>query len=206
MTLAVAIPYDTQYQPEPRWPATTTSDYPLPDPRKMQRIVWGEDLLVIPEPPLAHSEGTQTSPVSDATGAIRVPHPEVVLQLPRLPATREFFRALQRWEGYVLAVTEDSFLARLVPIVGEGPSQEAEISLEELEQEDRRLVEPGAVFYWSIGYLDRPSGRLRISLIRFRRLPAWSSHEIERARADARELGVLLGTEESRERTGTGRD
>jgi hypothetical protein len=178
----------------------------LPEHRGTLRILGDKELLVEMEPGLADPEGTETGLARDATETLVAGRPSVVLQMPRLPQVKEFFKAIQRWEGYVLDVTEDSFNARLVTIVGEGPTQEAEIPFEELEQEDRKLVEPGAVFYWSIGYLDRPSGRLRTSLIRFRRLPAWTSHEIERARADAKELGVLLGIEQSRVQTGSGHD
>jgi hypothetical protein len=119
--------------------------------------------------------------------------PGYVLKIPQPPIATEFFRAAQRWDGYVLSVKPDSFIARLFPVVGEGPIQEAEIPLEELENEDHKLVQPGAVFYWSIGYLDRPSGRLKVSLIRFQRLPAWSCRELARARDEAERLGAFFG-------------
>jgi hypothetical protein len=115
-----------------------------------------------------------------------------VLPLPRPRPTRERFNAMQKWEGFVIEVKDDTFFARLTPIIGEGPDQEAEIYLSEVEPEDQPLIEPGAVFYWSIGYLDRPSGRLRASVIRFRRLPIWTERELEAARAEAVKLKSLL--------------
>ena len=92
----------------------------------------------------------------------------------------------------MIEVGEDTFLARLTPIVGEGPDQEAEIYLDEVDEEERSLIEPGAVFYWSIGYLDTPSGRKRQSVIRLRRLPAWTRRELEAARVEAARLRDLL--------------
>jgi hypothetical protein len=115
-----------------------------------------------------------------------------LLDLPPLRIARERFNARQKWEGFVIEVREDTFIARLTPIIGEGPDQEAEIYLEEIEPEDQSLIQPGAIFYWSIGYLDRPSGRRRVSLIRFRRLPAWTKQEREAARAKAINLKSLL--------------
>ena len=106
--------------------------------------------------------------------------------------TSEYFVALQKWEGYVTEVSDDTFSARLIQIKGQGGDQEAEIFLQELDESDRKLVEPGAVFYWSIGYDDRPSGRQRASRIRFRRLPTWSAREIARAKKDAGKIESLL--------------
>ena len=108
---------------------------------------------------------------------------------------RERFQALQKWHGHVLEVREDTFVARLTPTAGEGPEQEAELYVEEVAADDRWLIEPGAVFYWSIGYLDRPSGRLRVSILRFRRLPAWTYRELSSARQRANEFKNLFNAQ-----------
>jgi hypothetical protein len=111
---------------------------------------------------------------------------------PPVPRAKEFFRAIQKWEGNVLEVGAEVFRARLVSTFGEGPDQEAEIYLEEVDCEDQALVHVGAVFYWTIGYLDRPAGRLRGSILRFRRLPALSEAELEAARREAEKLESLF--------------
>lgn len=117
-------------------------------------------------------------------------------QFPLFPVfhqpSREHFKTIQKWEGLVIEVRKDTFLAKLVKILGEGLDQEAEIYIEEVEQEDHNLIKPGAMFYWTIGYLDRPSGRLRASIIRFRRLSLWSKLELESAEAKMKELKELL--------------
>lgn len=102
------------------------------------------------------------------------------------------FLAKQKWEGYVTEVGPETFWARLILLSGEGGDQDAEIYLEEVDREERSLIEPGAVFYWSIGYLDGPSGRARTSQIRFRRLPAWHQRELEEAITRSAELHDLF--------------
>jgi hypothetical protein len=100
-------------------------------------------------------------------------------------------------------VGEDSFRARLVDLARQAPDEEAEIYLSEVSDDDKSLVEPGAIFYWSIGYYTDKSGqRRRSSLIRFRRLPTWSRREIEEAQREAREAAKILGWgNESRDST-----
>jgi len=117
---------------------------------------------------------------------------QLLLFPPQPRPVKEYFKALQKWEGVVIEVGQDTFLAKLVPITGEASNQEADIYIEEVEQEDHVLIEPGAVFYWTIGYLDRPSGRLRASIIRFRRLPVWAKRELETVDAKTNELRELF--------------
>jgi hypothetical protein len=105
------------------------------------------------------------------------------------------FIALQKWEGYVREVGERTFIARLVPLSGEAPEQEAEIYLEQVDEGDHALIAPGAVFYWSIGYSYRPSGKSTVSSIRFRRLPIWTKREQERAHYWARRFESLFEDE-----------
>lgn len=100
----------------------------------------------------------------------------------------------QKWVGYVIDVSNDSFLARLITLVGEGSEIEAEIYLEEVDERDHPLIQPGATFYWSIGYNDT-SGRQRVSEIRFRRLPPWTPKELESANAEAASIRALFDDE-----------
>jgi len=91
---------------------------------------------------------------------------------------------------------EDTFEATLVCLKGEGPDQYAEFFFEDVSDDDRALISIGAVFYWTIGYLEKPSGqRLRASLIRFRRLPVWTRRELANAEIRAKELESLFDAE-----------
>lgn len=106
----------------------------------------------------------------------------------------ENFLVLTRWEGRVLAVREDTFLAVVKDQVAPAnPEEEAEIPIEEVSAVDRTLVKPGAFFYWSIGYRVSAAGqRSRQSVIRFQRLPRWSAEEVERARRTVQESGLVI--------------
>jgi hypothetical protein len=152
----------------------------------------------------ATTQGEQSADYSPgANGAPRITSSYTVdfktgHYLPRVVFAQEArvtFRALQKWEGYVLDVAADTFRAHLTPLRGEGREQVAEIYLTELDDDDRALVQPGAVFYWSIGYLDRPAGRLRASILRFRRLPGWTRQELARAQAEADRLRAIFADE-----------
>lgn len=102
------------------------------------------------------------------------------------------YQLKQKWEGHVLEVGRETFRARLTPLVGEPGEHIANIYLEEVDKAERDLVEPGSIFYWSIGYRDLVSGRRRESFIRFQRLPNRSEREIETARRRGEELLQLL--------------
>jgi len=102
--------------------------------------------------------------------------------------------ALQKWEGVVVDVQPEAFLARVSDLTHQNMDEEAELPIAEVSEADRALVREGAVFYWTIGYLDDRYGqRQRASRIRFRRLPAWTDEEIDSARREADALAQQLG-------------
>jgi len=131
-----------------------------------------------------HNAESETiySPPDDSSKQINAP-----VVFPRTPPLiQEHFIPLQKWEGVVDQVKSDYFIARLVDQTGTTPDELAEFMLDEVSKGDRTLVKPGAIFYWNIGYEESLGGqRKRSSIIRFRRLPAWSAHELEAAKHDA---------------------
>lgn len=143
------------------------------------------------------TDQTHTEDVDGSSAPLApIPH-----RFPLLPTyiwkPREHFIVLQKWEGHVTEVDETTFRARLHPLAGEGTDQEAEIYTEEVSPQDRALIQPGSIFYWSIGYLDRPSGRIRASIIRFRRLPTWSESQLAAAKAAASRLRTIFDAGDS---------
>jgi len=104
------------------------------------------------------------------------------------------FQLLQIWEGIVGKVTEEEFIASLQDKTNpSNPEEGVEISLGEVSDEDRNLVRPGAVFYWSIGYEDSLGfPRQRVSRIRFRRLSGWTPQEIMMSEEKAKEFASLF--------------
>jgi hypothetical protein len=130
-------------------------------------------------PVLTHANFLSRSPEEPA------PKPSVIW-VPVVPSSRDGFDVLQKFEGSVLSVTSDSFVARLVDKTNPGPEEEAEIPLAEIMPGDHELVKPGAVFYWVMGYERKAHGQLcRSSMIRFQRLPSWSPADVARAKKAA---------------------
>lgn len=135
----------------------------------------------------AGSDVTETSKQNGSTEGSRLQLGELALSPPRTTPFKEYFKAIQKWEGKVISLSGDTFKATLSALVGDKIDQEADIYVEDVTPDERPYIEPGAVFYWSIGYLERPSGRRRESVLRFRRLPAWTSDEVKKeAKKDLR--------------------
>lgn len=117
----------------------------------------------------------------------------ILLRRPNLPP-QDRFVSLQKWEGVVLAIKHGSFLARLLDLSQGSPEEEGEFPFDDVSEEDRLLLKPGAIFYWNIGYHDSRTGqRRKVSEIRFRRLPAWTVRDIEAAKREAIRLRDLIG-------------
>ena len=99
----------------------------------------------------------------------------------------ESMTALQEWEGRVVAVFDDEFVALLVDVTAaEASSQpeadiedeEAVIPISEVDEHDLKHLREGGIFRWVIGYGYLPGGRRRrISDIVFRDLPAVTVHD-----------------------------
>ena len=95
------------------------------------------------------------------------------LPIPQRPWTSTF-HALQEWEGYVLEIRDNDFLARLVDLTGgaKHEQEETDIPLAEISEEDSAKIGPGSVFRWVIGYEHSAAGtKRRVSQIVFRDLP-----------------------------------
>lgn len=153
-----------------------------------------EELVSEPNSDAANYTGFQRR--NGSTDAISVDTGRFLFSAPPQPNGHERFQAIQKWEGQVISVGGETFAVQLRPLVGEAAAQqETEIYLEDVDSSDRFLIKPGAVFYWSIGYLDRPSGRIRASILRFRRLPTWSKQELKRAKLRTSRLENLSNVE-----------
>ena len=92
------------------------------------------------------------------------------------------FRTLQAWEGVVTAVGEDEFAVRLMDLMHEMPDEEADVSFDEVSDDEKQLVQVGAVFLLHVGYATSDGGqRSRKAILRFRRRPAWTDAELAAA-------------------------
>ena len=142
-------------------------DYPIPDRLK-------------------HPTSEGSTPDVDDSGltASDKKTPDVPIKLiPFLDPLKGSFKMLQQWEGRVLEIRGSEFTA----IISDKTTLEVEDQLVTVDTEDITpneisLIEPGAVFYWSIGFFDYPGrGRSRESRIRFRRLMGPSKADIARS-------------------------
>ncbi len=103
-------------------------------------------------------------------------------------------RPRQLWEGTVIERQNGSFIARVNDRTNpSNPDEVVIFEFDELSQEDKKLVEPGASFYWTIGTERSPAGTIRnVEMVSFRRLPRWSSSSVREAEQEAREIAQLF--------------
>lgn len=107
---------------------------------------------------------------------------------------------LKRWEGVVETVdeTDGVFTARLYDLTNDEPypSEIAELLIDDVSDDDRSLLQAGAVFYLTVGYSERVSGRKdRFVRVEFRRLPNWTESDLRRAGDRARRITRFLDSE-----------
>ena len=121
---------------------------------------------------------------------------ENLVRLPTQTPIDYWYDVRQQWEGVVTSVGSDEFVVVLRDLRrDEAPEYEAVLPIEELSEDDLPLPKDGAVLYWTIGYKTRAGTKERVSTIRLRRLPAWSSADIKRVQKEARELDDLFKDE-----------
>jgi len=97
------------------------------------------------------------------------------------------FIYLQEWEGCIVEVRENSFLARLTDITNGDTDEEAEIFFEDVREEDRKYIKEGAVFYWDIGNLIKNGKKISMSIINFHKRK-FTKKDFEKAKKRAEEL------------------
>jgi hypothetical protein len=110
------------------------------------------------------------------------------------PKSMPTFSPLQEWEGYVTEICDETFIAHLVDLTARKTraEEQIEIELDEISDDDRELLRPGAIFRWSIGYQKHHGTKKKVSQIVFRRLPAWIRSELEAAKNEANELAASI--------------
>jgi hypothetical protein len=107
---------------------------------------------------------------------------------------KERFKVLQQFEGTVLEISDEECRARVQDLGRSVDVEEITFPTEEISESDREIAVPGSVFYWDIGYQDRIDGqRLRVSVIRFRRIPVWKEKDFVIASREAESLSESLG-------------
>lgn len=134
----------------------------------------------LPEKPAPHPE-----PSANALAPTRLPHLRTVV-LPRV-------QLLEHWEGVVESIGDGVVYARLRSLRHtDRVEQGAEVEIDAFHPSERRLVEPGTVFSWTVGYRTDHGTRAGFSEVKVRRLPAWSKRDVARIAESARRWDELF--------------
>jgi len=106
-------------------------------------------------------------------------------------------RPRQLWEGTVVECQNGSFVARVIDRTEPSNTDElVTFELDEVSPEDKKLVQPGASFYWTIGVERSPAGQIQnIDRVMFRRLPGWRASSVRDAEREAGSIAELLFSE-----------
>ena len=127
--------------------------------------------------------------------------PDIHIPL-RIPETRRpehRTEVLQQWEGIVETVGDENFTARVRDLTNNEhyPSEIAELPIEDISDDDRELLQTGAVFYLTVGRSISFNGRQqRFGRIVFRRLPGWTPSTFRRAEKRAKNLSRFLDSKD----------
>ena len=146
------------------------------------------------------SFGTSNSE-RNTSGATTMHNSERVLIPPVITAEpKNSFITLNKWEGKILCQTDNGYVAEIRDaITPNEPLEEIELGFDDVSDNDKKLAVPGAIFYWVIGYLVKPTGRIKTSEFRFRRLPVWTQKELDKAADDVWSPLELLSDEKQEE-------
>lgn len=140
----------------------------------------------------AGNTGSMATATPQETDPVRDP----ILLLPQTSSRPVGFVALQEWEGYVIDVRDEDFVARLWDLTGGArrEEEEATIPFVEIAERDRLTMRLGSIFRWSIGYEHTEGGtKRRVSQIVFRDLPVVTKADLDEASEWATETLRLLG-------------
>lgn len=107
------------------------------------------------------------------------------------PTKRQFYPIIE-WEGYVDEITETEFFVKMVNLRSNStiPEDMASFSIiKDVGDEDRKLLKEGAIVRYVLGWETLPGGQSRrVSELYFRRLPAHTKKDYERAKIKAKKL------------------
>lgn len=102
---------------------------------------------------------------------------------------KNYFTKTQNWICHVTDIYDKTFKAKLEEINSPYSTYEiAEFDIDEIDENDKELFRVGAIFYWSVGFEYRNGTKSRNALMRFKRLPQWTTTDIDSAKDLADDL------------------
>jgi hypothetical protein len=194
---------------------TERSTRPIPVEGSFAPGTWQPDEIALsvaqprivgwPDPPPTADD----FPNSNDPAGVTTEAPQEIKAPTRRPAVvtppnfgRRGLTPLGQWEGVVDDIEGDTFSCRIVRLTSGAPDDSdvevTEFSLGDLaNDDDRPLVQRGAVFYWTVGRARNEAGTVtNVSLIRFRRLPPPTRAQRERSEREAEELLRVLAVDD----------
>jgi hypothetical protein len=162
-----------------------------PSPLGKEEVIVGRGtILPSPYPNISTAHRCAANPANSTEQRQESSKIQPSISLNLNPISPRVFDLLQSFEGLVQEVGQDSFWAELLDLTTPtNPPETIELPLSEISKPDQHLLEPGSVFYWSIGHETSPTGQIRrVAEVRFRRTPEWSQRTIESIHARAAEL------------------
>lgn len=107
-----------------------------------------------------------------------------------------YFNTINTYECWVEDIHNDIIYARGREINDLDSEISFDFPIIDVDIEDRDLVEISSVFWWKIGiFIDKNGNQKNKSIIKFRRLPAWSEFSEKKAKKHANYLAIALGFE-----------
>ena len=104
---------------------------------------------------------------------------EAVKRLYGFRNTTHYSKKTQRWIGHVTNIDGNIFSSKLDDLSSPGTYEIADFDVAEVSPEDLKLLERGAIFYWSIGETMSNGQLKKESIIRFKRSSPLTSAEID---------------------------
>ncbi len=126
---------------------------------------------------------------ADSVALVSFPPP-----VPPVPR-RATLCALQEWEGYVVDIGEEDFIARMIDLTAghEHESEEAIIPITVISDHDASRIVTGSIFRLVIGYERSPEGaRKQVSQIVFRDLSRVTENDLRAGRDWADRMATVL--------------
>jgi len=97
----------------------------------------------------------------------------------KIQESRNYYTQTQKWLGTIIQIDNDGFLAKLEDLTNGGNYEVADFLFSEVSKDDKSLIALGNVFYWSVGYANDKGQVKKESIIRFQRLPKWTTIEMD---------------------------
>lgn len=88
---------------------------------------------------------------------------------------------LKKWSGYIREIEHEEFTAVLIDAENENLSIEASFSINEVSEDDRDLVQEGALFDWIISRQRMIHGQIANNdVLVFKRFPMWEKSDLNK--------------------------